>query len=568
MVVDTPQSLISSVGLNVEFLRANNVNYEWLVKRIQGKDLEKEPEAVLGCVAMAAQFAATFHPGRFADGAIENPALEIGAKLGQLVTGDGGLDLPMIPRSGRRRVLQVASSVLGIGGHSRMLHHWIRNDQSSCHSLLLTSQGDMKIPGWLSDTVRSSGGHLVALPPGSGLCHRAMWLRQMAKRSADLVVLHHGGSDVVPTVAFAPPDGPPVAVLNHADHGFWLGSSVADIVINLRTAGSEHTRKRRFVSANVVLPIPLAEPPRHLLIQAARRKLGIPQDQVMLLSIARAEKYRPCGPYNFVLTAGRILDRRPAAHLYAVGESPAGIAPYLLRPVHERLHFVGTIEDPSLYRAAADIYLETFPFGSQTALLEAALSGLPVVTAYAPLFPLLVANDDAIQEVIPNPLTEQEYVEQVDQLIQKPEWRVRLGKILRERLLVDHVREGWLHRLAAIYKEMDGLTHAPKPIPLSLCSMAAEEIGLSHWHVNSGCRTYFSGNLGDMGTVFSHAASVATYAGNFAEARRFAWRAVRQHPYGRAQWHLFTSAVLGRSGRLIRRLLFSLPSCIPSCARN
>jgi len=81
---------------------------------------------------------------------------------------------------------------------------------------------------------------------------------------------------------------------------------------------------------------------------------------------------------------------------------------------------VGSIEDPSVYRAAADIYLEGFPFGSQTALLEAALVALPVVSSYAPLFPLLAANDDAIQDLITNPKEEQEYMERVDLLIRQP----------------------------------------------------------------------------------------------------------------------------------------------------
>src|SRR5690606_34285328 len=103
--------------------------------------------------------------------------------------------------------------------------------------------------------------------------------------------------------------------------------------------------------------------------------------------------YRPCSHYDFTATARKILDRNLLAHLYVVGETLQGLAPYLRSSLHDRLHFVGPVDDAKLYRASADVYLESFPFGSQTALLEAALSGLPVVPAYAPLFPLLVAND-------------------------------------------------------------------------------------------------------------------------------------------------------------------------------
>ena len=44
-------------------------------------DRRKQAEAVLSRVAMAAGLAAKFHPGRFADGAIENVAFEIGVRL-------------------------------------------------------------------------------------------------------------------------------------------------------------------------------------------------------------------------------------------------------------------------------------------------------------------------------------------------------------------------------------------------------------------------------------------------------------------------------------------------------
>jgi hypothetical protein len=369
-------------------------------------------------------------------------------------------------------------------------------------------------------------------------------------------VLHHGSFDVVPTVALAVHDCPPVAVLNHADHLFWLGSSVTDMVINLRTAGSRHTAKQRFVSCNTVLPIPLANPVGKASRRDARRSLGLPEDQLVLLSVGRAEKYRPCGPYDFVATAGKILDRQRDAHLYVVGESTAEIAPYLRCAAHERLHFVGSMEDPSLYRAAADVYLESFPFGSQTALLEASLAGLPVVPAYAPLFPLLVANDDAVQDLLPNAHNEQEYVRRVEQLIQRPEQRRELGETLRKRLLIDHVGEGWLDRLAAMYHETDGLAHGPHPIPTSSCHTTDADIGLSLWHTMTDGKTY-SGRTSKDGVLplLCHTAFVAKYVGDYAKARQFGWRAVRHDPYRRASWRLLAVTMLGKAGRFIRRVL-------------
>ena len=148
---------------------------------------------------------------------------------------------------------------------------------------------------------------------------KARWLREIARSSADLVVLHHYCEDVVPIVAFAVGGGPPVAVLNHADHHFWLGSTVADAVINQREIGKDLSERRRFARRNVVLPIPLEEPPGRLPRTEARRLLGIPDDQVVLLSSGAPYKYIPCDGKNFFETASKILDRNPTAHLYLLG---------------------------------------------------------------------------------------------------------------------------------------------------------------------------------------------------------------------------------------------------------
>jgi glycosyltransferase involved in cell wall biosynthesis len=551
-----PAAPSSSLAISAAFLRANDAAYEWLVETIQVMDLRKEAEAVLGRVILAARFAARFHAGRFADGAIENLALKIGMQLGPLKAEDRGFSLPVAPRVSRRRVLHVASVVYGIGGHTRMLYHWVRNDRSSCHSVVLLNQRNEPIPRWLYGAVQRSGGDLMAFPPGAVLCDKAKWLREMARRSADLVVLHHHPFDVLPTVAFAKHEGPPVALVNHADHQFWLGSSVSDLVINLRAATTEHAEQRRFVSCNTVLPIPLADPAGQKSRWDARRELAIPEDRIVLLSVGHKEKYRPCGAFDFVATAGKILDRQPGAHMYVVGESAAGIAPYLNCALHERLHFVGSMEDPSLYRAVADVYLESFPFGSQTALLEAALCGLAVVPAYAPLFPLLVANDDTLQDLLPNAKNEQEFIERAEMLIGQPEQRLELGRLLRGRLLVDHVGQGWLERLAVVYQESARLTHNPQPIPTCPCGMTDSDIGLSLWHVMADGRTNASvGSTDEVSALLGHSAAVSTFVGDYVKARRFAWRTVQRDPYRVASWYLLAVTVLAKTEKFIRRVL-------------
>src|SRR5207253_2876944 len=153
----------------------------------------------------------------------------------------------------------------------------------------------------------------------------------------------------------------------------------------------------------------------------------------------------------------------------------AGVLP------HPRLHFVGPVEDPSAYLRAADVYLETFPFGGQTALLEAALAGLPCVRAFAPPFDLLVASDEALDGLLTNPATEEDYVEQASALIRNPEARHCLGAKLREQVHFYHSGEQWQRRLDEVYRHAFGRAHSPRPLPETPCLATERDIALSTW---------------------------------------------------------------------------------------
>jgi hypothetical protein len=537
----------TSSGDLTEFLRANSDAYEWGVKALRSSNSEGDVSCLLGSIERLAGFAEQFHPGRFADGAIENLAHDVGSTLASTSDSQPSIQ-PELADQRHRRVLHVASKVSAVGGHTRMIFHWIGHDPDSMHSVALT-QGSLDIPNWLSSAIAASGGQLFIAPNECSLYNKAKWLRSVAQRHADLVILHHFGSDVVPTVAFAVADGPPVAVLNQADHAFWLGSSVADVVINLRSPGAEHSFARRYARHNLVLPIPLVDPAEKVSRVAAREQLGIPHDQVVLLTVGRPEKYRPCGNYDFVSTAQKILANHASAHLYVVGESLDGIRRHLRQPLSDRLHFVGPIEDPSVFRAAADIYLESFPFGSNTALLEAALAELPVVPAYAPLFELLVANNDSMKGCLSTPRHEADYIEHAQRLIRDPVARRQEGRTVRQCLLDAHVGEGWRERLSSIYRYTDVLRHSPKRMPVSVAQFADSDLGLCLWHLMSG-RTYTQGARRDrLPDHRLHRAYVAKEVGDYTTARQIAWEFVRRESFRPPALRLLASALWGKAAR-------------------
>jgi hypothetical protein len=193
---------------------------------------------------------------------------------------------------------------------------------------------------------------------------------------------------------------------------------------------------------------------------------------------------------NFFRTGLKILKRNRAAHLYLAGVSECEAAPYLGEGPCDRFHCLGPVEEPAIYQAAADVYLEGFPYGSQTALLESALAGAPAVAAYDPPCQLLVTQDDPIDDVLVTPRDEQEYIDRASQLIENGSLRREMGDEFRRRLLAAHTGEGWLARLNAIYAELDSKTHRPAAIGATACHATRTDLAIAAWQearrINSG----------------------------------------------------------------------------------
>lgn len=434
--------------------------------------------AALLCVEAAATFASAHHPGRVYDGTIENLALAIGARLD-----DGPSRQARSAGAGalrRRRVLHVSPFMWRVGGHTRTLQNWVRLDRESQHSVALTQSMDPMLLPDMQKEVGRSGGEIFLLPSRQGPLDKARTLRAIARRSADLIVLHHTCNDVVPIAAFAAKDLPPVAFVNDCDQAFWLGCSVADLVVNQREAGARLSRERRAAKRNTVLPIPLLELHGDTSRDEARRALGIPPDTPMLLTVGRAIKYRPSGSHDFFRTVRSVLDRETRAQLYVVGLGEEEAIRWQIDFRHPRIHLCGARTDLDRYWASADLYLESMPFGSATALMEAVHAGLPAVLPFAPPLDLFVTNH-GLESILRNPETEADYVAEVIGLLRDDARRLALAEALAAHISAHHTGEGWRRQLEQLYALTDTLRHDPGPVPATGCVDSPLDRALSDW---------------------------------------------------------------------------------------
>jgi hypothetical protein len=438
--------------------------------------------ANLRSIAELAEFAARCHAGRFADGVLDNALLDLGANLPDTKSGSAR----RWASTGSRGVVHVATVVFPVGGHTRTIKNWVLSDTDTRHWLYLTNQGGVQIPDWLIAAVRATGGDVIASDTPHEPLAVARELRRFAAEAGDLVVLHHSSSDVVPGLAFATRDVPPVAVLNHADHKFWLGSSVCDLLINQRDE-SQRLGARRHTPVHSTLPIPLDAPAAPLGCEEARRRLGIPNDQTVLVTIGRTEKFFPTPEQNFFRTLGSVLDRCPNSCLYVVGVSRAEAQVLLAGAPHSRIHFCGELEDPSTHRAAADVYLDPFPFGSATSFLEACLHGKAAALAYAPPLDLLTTNH-GLGHLLQNARDEVEYVDQLTALVRSKERRVELGESLRDHVLAHHTGEGWRRTLQRTCAAARSRPHAPRALPRTRGEFFEPDVRISWWLTHSAGR--------------------------------------------------------------------------------
>ncbi|MGA2540434.1 MAG: hypothetical protein ABSG78_02600 [Verrucomicrobiota bacterium] len=391
--------------------------------------------------------------GILADPALEEMLLSIGRSL------------PAAPRdrpsSPKTTFLHVLTEAQPVGGHPRFCCRWIESDSTAHrHHVLLTSQ-TQTIPDDLKHTVEHCGGRLTLLNPQLPLLERARQLREIACLQADAVILHVHMDDPLPILAFAVDNTPPVLLVNHADHVYWLGVSMADLVANIRPSGQELTRHCRGIEGSVCLPIPLKDTESRLgdrrrsieQKELERDRLGIPQEAVVFLTIASAYKYTPLNNYGFISVAQRLLERCPEAWLIAVGPDCEGPWAAASAKSGGRLMALGVKEVVSPFHEAADVYLEGFPFGSLTALLEAGLSGLPCVGAPGTT-PLPMRSDDLALDHLLTPASAEDYILEALRLAGDPQARSVEGERTQTAIREHHCGAGWLKHLASVYERI------------------------------------------------------------------------------------------------------------------
>lgn len=437
-----------------------------LLSRAEDLIKRKKFDAAAAYLQIAASHANINHCGFYSCQRLEQMLLDIGKR----VIAEKIYTRKISSSEKVKNVLHVSTHVGHTDGISRLLQRWIQQDSERSHSVALTKQ-ENEISTKLRDMVSKSKGNIYVLNKETDRLTTIAERLCECSADVDMVVIHTWEFDVVPTIAFAnKKNSPPIIHVNNGDHWFWVGVSISDVVANLRESGMRLSKERRGIepARNMLLPTILEPLQRTLARPEAKQLLGIDKDCTMLLSIARAAKYRTVGDTSFADAHVQLLKQHKQAVLIVVGPGNSDEDwSEAISQVDGRIRVYGETKDTAIFYQSADIYVDSFPFVSITSLLEAGSFGVPLVSRYpyasdacATLgadMPGLLGNLVQVRDI-------DEYTHALSRLIEDENLRASLGQATKNKIEVIHWGEGWQNTLNEVYQQAVTL---PAVAPLS-----------------------------------------------------------------------------------------------------
>ena len=335
---------------------------------VQGETLSNR----MAKAAEAVTFALYHATGYYASPAIERIYLEAAATIP---------DVACKPVKGT--VLHVMTKAYASGGHTRVVQRWMELSKAGeRHSVVFLKQENEPVPAWLNEAAKGHGGELIMFNETDDIIC-ALRLRQLAAKY-ERIVLHVHMNDPIALIAFGVESfTTPIIYFNHADHLFWLGVSVADIVADLRYDNFSY--KRRDVRQSYVLGIP-CDPfvdNRFADRLSTRRELRMPENGQVIVTTGSEYKYQPIGSNCLCKQLIEIVKKNDNVTCYAIGPSIESREwKWANEVTMGKIQPLGVVTNKDLYRKylqAADLYIGSYPYGGYTSMMDAVQCGLPFI---------------------------------------------------------------------------------------------------------------------------------------------------------------------------------------------
>ena len=408
--------------------------FEWMLHGIEN---EKSLEKKVQLAKIAASFAVINNPGYFTSALLENTFIEY-AKEHDLKNYNDTYQ--------KESFLHVMTQAYIVGGHTRVVERWIeQSPNTQNHSVVILNQRDVPIPQRLSDAIRNKNGTLTLFDEKLELLDRSLKLRQVAQHY-QYIVLHIHMDDPTALIAFGTEKFTrPIIFYNHADHMFWLGVSIADVVADIRTITSI-SESRRLIYNPYMLGIPIENKTASTTTkEAARAKLEIPKDTKLIVTGGSPHKYRTLMGKSLIPILEDLVNATDNRVCVAIGPSNTGNWKKANMITNGKIKAIGAIPyDKGFldYLVAADVIIDSWPMGGGTFLIDAISLKRPVIALPNPM-----GQSDFItkSECYCKDITDFKY--KINRILSDEEYARHLVTEITRNLEKDHSIPNWTKKL-------------------------------------------------------------------------------------------------------------------------
>lgn len=278
--------------------------------------------------------------------------------------------------------LHVMTQAYKGGGHTRVVERWVATSpKDQKHSIILLEQRDVAFSDNLMAVVSTHNGELIVLKEND-LINRATKLREIATHY-EYVILHIHMHDPTALVAFGTEEFTrPVILFNHADHCYWCGASIVDMVADLRV----NDFARNFRGIQNIFPIRIPFEANDVLSKFSRTKeesrriLGLPLDKKIILTVGAEPKYTPFAGCEFCDIIAQSISSMDDVICYGIGPTPETGNWSMHGNKFVAIGSVSYGENYFHYLNACDVYVNSMPIGGGVAMLDAVQFNKPVLS--------------------------------------------------------------------------------------------------------------------------------------------------------------------------------------------
>ncbi len=355
-----------------------NKNYNCIKELEELIPLQNTEEEKLELITFIGKMYAEYVTGIYASNVLEQEIVKIGKEI----------DFIKTKTTLSNHVLIVMSGCGDVGGHTVLVHNWIKWDDEKKYSIVFTNKDGFLIPEFLKYAVLESGGEIRYL--SGTYTEKANKLLELSQEFERVLLFTHM-EDVIPVLAYSNPLWKiPVYFYNHADFKFSFGFSVSDIVLNLFEYDVKKTIRYRGIENkySICFQFPgqgQIEKDRKVLKKDDNRmivnlKYGLKEKEKLIVSMGEDFKYENIIGYQFDDFVREVLKQSHVESSFLIigADKEKGKWIYLSKNTKGKGRGLGVLprNEAEQLIAAADVYIASFPMEAY-GRVEAENQGVP-----------------------------------------------------------------------------------------------------------------------------------------------------------------------------------------------